>query len=63
MDGRFSHILFAIFDDHNANKGHNPEGNVLPFSKVFNCEAIQLDKLLEEAQVSPKEETDVQMDV
>jgi len=33
--GRFKRILFAIFDDHNASKQHNPEGNVKPFVDVF----------------------------
>lgn len=28
-------IVFAIIDDHNAWKQHNPQGNVLPFVKVF----------------------------
>lgn len=28
-------IVFAIIDDHNAWKQHNPEGNVLPFLSVF----------------------------
>lgn len=31
--GRFKIIVFAILDDHNAWKEHNPEGNVLPFLK------------------------------
>ena len=28
-------IVFAIIDDHNARKAHNPEGNVLPFLREF----------------------------
>ncbi|WBR14990.1 hypothetical protein pkur_cds_816 [Pandoravirus kuranda] len=32
---RFKHICFAIFDDHNARKAHNPQGNVAPFCAVF----------------------------
>ncbi|AGO85642.2 hypothetical protein psal_cds_1283 [Pandoravirus salinus] len=32
---RFKHICFAIFDDHNAGRGHNPRGNVAPFCDVF----------------------------
>ncbi|AVK75548.1 hypothetical protein pqer_cds_1126 [Pandoravirus quercus] len=31
----FRHICFAIFDDHNARKAHNPRGNVAPFCDVF----------------------------
>lgn len=33
--GCFKHICFAIFNDHNARKEHNPLGNVLPFKRVF----------------------------
>lgn len=33
--GFFKHIVFAIFEDHNAGKEHNPHGNVLPFLEVF----------------------------
>ena len=32
---RFRLIVFAIVDDHNARKTHNPEGNVIPFLRVF----------------------------
>jgi len=32
---KFRFIAFAIFEDHNSNKGHNPDGNVLPFLEVF----------------------------
>jgi hypothetical protein len=28
-------ITFAILDDHNAGKQHNPEGNLKPFVDVF----------------------------
>jgi len=31
----YRHISFAIFDDHNSNKKHNPEGNLLPFQDRF----------------------------
>jgi uncharacterized protein (TIGR02452 family) len=33
--GRFKFIMFAIIDDHNAWKEHNPTGNVQPFFEVF----------------------------
>ena len=33
---KFRFIVFAIFEDHNSNKRHNPDGNVLPFLEVFN---------------------------
>lgn len=35
IQGRFKNITFAIFDDHNARKDHNPDGNVKPFMQVF----------------------------
>ena len=31
----FKQIVFAIFDDHNAGKAHNREGNFLPFARCF----------------------------
>jgi uncharacterized protein (TIGR02452 family) len=33
---KFKMIVFSIFDDHNSNRRHNPNGNVLPFLEVFN---------------------------
>jgi uncharacterized protein (TIGR02452 family) len=35
IQGRFRNVTFAIFDDHNARKEHNPDGNVQPFIRVF----------------------------
>ena len=32
---QFRLVVFSIIDDHNSWKGHNPEGNFLPFLKVF----------------------------
>ena len=32
---RFKLLVFAILDDHNAHKGHNPEGNYMPFADEF----------------------------
>jgi uncharacterized protein (TIGR02452 family) len=34
---KFKLIIFSIFEDHNSKKGHNPDGNVLPFLEVFNA--------------------------
>ncbi|CAG8543732.1 5204_t:CDS:2, partial [Paraglomus occultum] len=31
----YRHIVFAIFDDHNANRRHNDEGNLIPFQRRF----------------------------
>ena len=33
---KFELIIFSIFEDHNSNKEHNPNGNVLPFLEIFN---------------------------
>lgn len=33
-------VVFSIFDDQNARKAHNPEGNLVPFSQVFNCPVL-----------------------
>jgi uncharacterized protein (TIGR02452 family) len=33
--GVFKYIVFAIYEDHNSSKAHNPYGNVLPFLEVF----------------------------
>lgn len=44
FEGRFKSIFFAIFDDHNARRQHNPEGNVKPFVDVFKNK-IELAKL------------------
>jgi len=32
---KFKIIVFSIFEDHNSNRQHNPNGNVLPFLEVF----------------------------
>lgn len=40
-----SAIVFAIFDDHNAHKAHNPEGNLVPFQRIFG--SAELDGLQE----------------
>ena len=37
--GVFKKVVFAIFDDHNAGKKHNPEGNFLPFERCFSSPA------------------------
>ena len=33
--GVFRRLVFAILDDHNARHAHNPDGNLLPFQRVF----------------------------
>ena len=32
---KFRKIVFAIIEDHNSRKAHNPEGNLIPFQKEF----------------------------
>lgn len=38
----FRFIVFAIFDDHNASKAHNPSGNAQPFMDVFGRDDTQV---------------------
>jgi hypothetical protein len=33
--GVFKNIVFAIFEDGNCGREHNPRGNVRPFLEVF----------------------------
>lgn len=33
--GRFSEVYFAILEDHNSHKAHNPHGNLKPFEDEF----------------------------
>lgn len=35
FNGVFRLIVFAIIDDHNTHKEHNPLGNLIPFQQVF----------------------------
>ena len=35
FSGFFKSLVFAILDDHNSRKEHNPDGNVRPFAEVF----------------------------
>jgi uncharacterized protein (TIGR02452 family) len=36
FSGCFRNIVFAIYDDHNSYREHNPNGNLKPFKEVFN---------------------------
>ena len=31
----FAKVIFAIRDDHNAGREHNPRGNYKPFAEIF----------------------------
>ena len=35
FQGFYKQVVFAILDDHNSRKEHNPNGNVQPFVEVF----------------------------
>ena len=43
----FKYIIFAIINDHNAKKNHNPIGNIQPFAEVFEVNAVSIDELQE----------------
>jgi hypothetical protein len=45
FQAKFKVLAFAIIDDHNAHKAHNPEGNIKPFGQVFGSEVLQLEAL------------------
>ena len=32
---KYRKIIFAILEDHNSRKGHNPEGNLIPFQREY----------------------------
>lgn len=34
---KFRKIIFAIVEDHNSRRAHNPDGNLLPFEEEFGC--------------------------
>jgi len=34
-------VVFSIFNDQNARKAHNPEGNLVPFAQVFNTPVLR----------------------
>lgn len=40
--GCFKRIVFAIIDDHNARLAHNPEGNLVPFQRIFSTTLCKL---------------------
>jgi hypothetical protein len=43
----FKYIVFAIINDHNAGKAHNPTGNIQPFAEIFGVDAFSVDELRE----------------
>ncbi len=43
----FNYIVFAIINDHNSRKAHNPTGNIQPFAKLFQVDALLIDELQE----------------
>jgi uncharacterized protein (TIGR02452 family) len=40
FDNCFRRVIFAIFDDRNSRKAHNPEGNIAPFAEVFRAQVL-----------------------
>ena len=46
--GKFKKIIFAIFDDHNAGKQHNPFGNYLPFIQIFDITQKRINEFVEQ---------------
>eukprot|EP01084_Bolivina_argentea_P303613 524233_1 len=46
--GKFKKITFAIFDDHNAGKQHNPFGNFLPFIQTFDITEKRIKEFVEQ---------------
>ena len=60
FDGKFKKIIFAIFDDHNTGKQHNPFGNYLPFIQTFDITQKRVNEFMEQLNSSSKEE-DVEM--
>jgi hypothetical protein len=51
---RFKMIVFAIIDDHNAHKAHNPDGNIAPFGQVFGLDVLQLTDLQKELEAEKR---------
>jgi hypothetical protein len=43
----FKYIVFAIINDHNAQKAHNRAGNIQPFAEVFQVDALSIYELPE----------------
>ena len=43
----FKCIAFAIINDHNAMRDHNPTGNIQPFAEIFQQDALSIDELQE----------------
>ena len=47
FEGKFKKIVFAIFDDHNTGKPHNPMGNYLPFLERFGITKRRISEFVE----------------
>ncbi|CAG9317737.1 unnamed protein product [Blepharisma stoltei] len=45
FQGRFERVIFAIFNDHNSQRQHNPQGNIKPFSDIFETPIVDLNQL------------------
>ncbi|CAF1535367.1 unnamed protein product, partial [Didymodactylos carnosus] len=51
----FRFIVFAIINDQNAYSERNPQGNVQPFSEVFQVKSLTLDELKEDLKQMEKQ--------
>ncbi|KAL6056226.1 UBA domain-containing protein [Balamuthia mandrillaris] len=52
----FKVVMFAIYEDHNSGKEHNPIGNVKPFAEVFGVPVMRLSELLSEREGAERDE-------
>jgi len=45
FSGKFKCLVFAIIDDGNTGKAHNPQGNIVPFLDVFSTVPQDFEKV------------------
>jgi uncharacterized protein (TIGR02452 family) len=45
FSGKFKYLVFAIIDDGNTGKAHNPQGNIVPFLDVFSTVPQNFEKV------------------
>lgn len=43
FEGQFKLVVFAILEDANCGRAHNPEGNCLPFARTFNVPILTME--------------------
>ena len=47
FEGKFKLVVFAILEDANCGKAHNPEGNCLPFARTFDVPILTMEPFAE----------------